>query len=394
MANLNRSNFQAHPFHLVSPSPWPLYTSLSLFSLTTSAVLSFHGFAYAQNNLFLSLFAVILAMSFWFRDIIAEGRAESFLLDPFNLYNTLKTARVITPKQVEQSLVDYYANGYIKAGKLYNDDKEIGYYLAGLLEGDGHISLPSLGVTTLSRVLNPRIVFTSHINNLGLYAHIQSKLGGIGRFQLSGGNVIRYIIGDMKGITVLVNLVSGKLRTPKNQRLNNLILFINQKYSLNIPYSNLDLSNMDSNCWFSGFTEADGHFGVKLVESKPKSDERRSVCANISLKFRLDQRSYDKPNKASMSPIMHAIASFLSSVVKPYLVKPSLSEVLSVSVQSINKIGFLVDYFNNYPLRGAKAKDFYCWEEVYNLILTKEHLTEQGRLKIRAIDDAMKNKKK
>ena len=28
MSNLNRSNFQAHPFHLVSLSPWPLYCVL------------------------------------------------------------------------------------------------------------------------------------------------------------------------------------------------------------------------------------------------------------------------------------------------------------------------------------------------------------------------------
>lgn len=40
--------------------------------------------------------------------------------------------------------------------------------MAGLLEGDEHIFLPSLGVTTLNRVLNPRIVFTSHMNNLGI----------------------------------------------------------------------------------------------------------------------------------------------------------------------------------------------------------------------------------
>jgi cytochrome c oxidase subunit 3 len=81
MLNLNRSNFQAHPFHLVSPSPWPLYTSISLLSLTTSAVLSFHGFAYAEYNLLMSLTVLILSMSFWFRDIIAEGK--------LNLGNTI-----------------------------------------------------------------------------------------------------------------------------------------------------------------------------------------------------------------------------------------------------------------------------------------------------------------
>lgn len=38
MTNLTRSNFQAHPFHLVSPSPWPLFTSISLFTLTISGI--------------------------------------------------------------------------------------------------------------------------------------------------------------------------------------------------------------------------------------------------------------------------------------------------------------------------------------------------------------------
>ena len=73
MTNLKRSNFQAHPFHLVSPSPWPLYTSISLFTLTTSAVLSFHGFSNAKIFLTLALLLLVLSMSFWFRDIISEG---------------------------------------------------------------------------------------------------------------------------------------------------------------------------------------------------------------------------------------------------------------------------------------------------------------------------------
>lgn len=73
MSNLNRSNFQAHPFHLVSPSPWPLYTSISLLTLTTSAVLTFHGFVSEIYCLFLSIITVVGSMSLWFRDIISEA---------------------------------------------------------------------------------------------------------------------------------------------------------------------------------------------------------------------------------------------------------------------------------------------------------------------------------
>lgn len=171
MLNLYRSNFQAHPFHLVSPSPWPLYTSISLLSLTTSAVLSFHGFDSAEYNLLVSLNVLVFSMSFWFRDIIAEGKLNLWGKILFN--NNFIIAKAIYVEKLKKSINDY---------KVKNNNN-LGHYLAGLLEGDGHISLPSLGVTTLNRVLNPRIVFTSHINNLGMYTFIQSELGNIGRFQ-------------------------------------------------------------------------------------------------------------------------------------------------------------------------------------------------------------------
>lgn len=73
MLTLKRSEFQAHPFHLVSPSPWPILTCFSLLTLTTSGVLTMHGFNLAGNFVFLSLLSLILSMSFWFRDIISEG---------------------------------------------------------------------------------------------------------------------------------------------------------------------------------------------------------------------------------------------------------------------------------------------------------------------------------
>ena len=73
MTNLTRSNFQAHPFHLVSPSPWPIYTCISLLTLTTSGVLTMHGFTVAEYNLMFAFIALVCSMSFWFRDIISEA---------------------------------------------------------------------------------------------------------------------------------------------------------------------------------------------------------------------------------------------------------------------------------------------------------------------------------
>jgi len=73
MSILHRSTFQGHPFHLVSPSPWPLFTCISLLTLTTATVLNIHGFEQAGIWLLSSLIILIASMSFWFRDVISEG---------------------------------------------------------------------------------------------------------------------------------------------------------------------------------------------------------------------------------------------------------------------------------------------------------------------------------
>ena len=73
MTNILRSNFQDHPFHLVSPSPWPFYTSISLLALTINAAFSMHLFVNSYIAFYISLVLVTMSMSLWFKDIIAEG---------------------------------------------------------------------------------------------------------------------------------------------------------------------------------------------------------------------------------------------------------------------------------------------------------------------------------
>lgn len=69
----SRSNFQSHPFHLVSPSLWPLSTSVSLLNVTVTAALSFHLFYKNLTIVTLAIISLVYSMSLWFRDIISEG---------------------------------------------------------------------------------------------------------------------------------------------------------------------------------------------------------------------------------------------------------------------------------------------------------------------------------
>ena len=53
-----------HSYHLVDPSPWPLFVSLASLSLTSSAVLYFHMYSRGGFLLFFSFIMLILVMSF------------------------------------------------------------------------------------------------------------------------------------------------------------------------------------------------------------------------------------------------------------------------------------------------------------------------------------------
>lgn len=108
MSNLNRNNFQAHPFHLVYPSPWPLFTTISLLTLTTTGVLTMHGFSYANYYLTLGIISLISSMSFWFRDVISEGKYK-YNIQTILSNNILNITRAINNEQINQ-IKDYNIN--------------------------------------------------------------------------------------------------------------------------------------------------------------------------------------------------------------------------------------------------------------------------------------------
>nr|QGN73968.1 cytochrome c oxidase subunit 3 [Prasinococcus sp. CCMP1194] len=67
---------QRHPFHLVNPSPWPLFSSLAVLCITTGGVLYMHGYSYGQEMLFFGLATLIYSMGIWWRDVIREASFE------------------------------------------------------------------------------------------------------------------------------------------------------------------------------------------------------------------------------------------------------------------------------------------------------------------------------
>ena len=70
---MNNNNYQAFPYHLVEPSPWPILTSFALLTLTISAVMYFHGYSNGGSLLLVGFILTAGGMILWFRDVITEG---------------------------------------------------------------------------------------------------------------------------------------------------------------------------------------------------------------------------------------------------------------------------------------------------------------------------------
>jgi cytochrome c oxidase subunit 3 len=69
-------SIQRHPFHLVDPSPWPLFASLSAFTSTIGGVMYMHGYIGGGNLLSLGLIMICYSMFVWWRDVVREGTYE------------------------------------------------------------------------------------------------------------------------------------------------------------------------------------------------------------------------------------------------------------------------------------------------------------------------------
>jgi cytochrome c oxidase subunit 3 len=68
------NNIQAHPFHLVEPSPWPLTTSLGLGIMTMGGVIFFSGLG--SSVLIIGFIVTAMTSALWWRDCIREGTLQ------------------------------------------------------------------------------------------------------------------------------------------------------------------------------------------------------------------------------------------------------------------------------------------------------------------------------
>lgn len=81
---------QNHPFHLVTPRPWPILISFTLFNILIITIKCFHKLNYSYSLIFLNL---ILCTYQWWRDIIREATYQGH--HTLNVYKAIRLGIIL-----------------------------------------------------------------------------------------------------------------------------------------------------------------------------------------------------------------------------------------------------------------------------------------------------------
>jgi len=267
--------------------------------------------------------------------------------------------------------------------KLINS--QLGYYLAGLIEGDGSIWTPKeVIIPGKSRVYNPQISFSSHINDIALYEHIRDILGTGSLLKEKSSNACVYRISEKNTLITIINLINGKFRTPKIIYLHRAIDHINYVHKANIVKLPLDNSNLNNNAWLAGMTDADGNFHISLEGNYGL--KKSNIRGRVKCTFCIKQRMMDKPLGLSCLPFMTEIANMFQCKIN-YKGENGITFL----VQADNKHYLTKSYFDKYPLMSSKHLNYLSFLQGLNYI--GKRLTDKEIVEIQNIKNSMNNKR-
>lgn len=102
----------------------------------------------------------------------------------------------------------------------------IASYLAGLLEGDGTIVVPTTERSAKGKLNYPSVQISFAAKDYPLITLLRLLLGYGSISKRSKQAAYIFTVNDRAGITALVNMLNGLLRTPKIQDFNNLALYL------------------------------------------------------------------------------------------------------------------------------------------------------------------------
>jgi hypothetical protein len=309
---------------------WP-FAGITSFCLTC---LDLYPYPITRNNLKYSNLLKIIVTKFKVRSQSAGNFASSE-----------SSSETLCHKSEIVSKISVHVPTHLKPNK----DTDFGYYLAGLIDGDGYFS------STAQLV----IVFNELDASLAYY--VKSRIGYGNVYKVKNKKAVILVVSKLAGIRKVLELIKGKIRTTtKVEQINNNIL-VHPYFKLIPQFSKMVDQNLD-NYWLSGFSDAKASFQIKLVQ-------RNNHKSEVRLNYQIDQKEND---------LLILVRNYLGGNLG-YSKSQDTYYYGSTSFGSAKKV---ILYFDKFHLLSSKHVNYLKWRKAYILIQNKEHLTASGLEKI------------
>lgn len=130
----------------------------------------------------------------------------------------------------------------------------------------------------------------------------------------------------------------------------------------------MNYKNKFNSDWITGFVDAEGCFTVSIFKIN------RKTKWGIQASFQIELHSRDLD-------LLLQIKSFFNNVGNIYIKKTR--NKVQYKISKLNELtNIIIPHFENYPLLTQKHNDFILFKKIVLLINNKEHLTQEGLIKI------------
>lgn len=233
--------------------------------------------------------------------------------------------------------------------KRPQNDLQLGYYLAGLIEGDGCFSNQKLEIAFHEKDKSAAYSLRKQLGFGQIYKYSQNR------------KAVRFTISNKKGLKRVLDLVNGKFVSPI--KVNQLI---DKGYKSRLGDKILDpsLNICLTNHWLAGFLDADGSIGIFIADSKT---HRHGKSVRLEIKFTQKDKE---------------ILSLIASVFEVKSIYKDKKNIYRLTLTGSHKINKMINYLDNYHLQTIKYTQYTIFRRCARYVQNKQHLAPNGLEKI------------
>ncbi len=245
-------------------------------------------------------------------------------------------------------------NSYAPKARKPQTKDELGYFLAGLIDSDGHIGYHYIGLSF-------------NYSDISVAYYVKSIIGYGSVKKVKNKWAVSYICTHKLGQSIIADLVRNKLKhLDKISQYNSRLA-----PKLNCETTMYTDSDITQNHWLAGFIQGDGSLQIKQLKkvAAPAKVCNQKIFLETRVVMQIDQKT---------QPLLKLIQTAFGG----YLGYRSVQDTFYYSSVNFGNAVKLIHYLDRFQLMGSQLTYYWLWRKTYLIVQNKLHNTEHGYKRI------------